>query len=461
MRQVPTTKNTMLVSPPADTSASGRHAGRLLRIVGFGFGIAVGVGATIGSGILRTPGEVAGHMGTAWLTVAIWLVGGVFTILCSSSVIELITMLPRAGGWYVFSERAFGKRIGFVVGCCDWMNITLGNAVQAVALGEFAAELHTPLSTHVTLIAIAALSALGLLNLAGLKTGSRTQAITSLTKAFVLIALVIGCFAVSPSGEPSPTAVRLPGHSAGVVFGWLLALQAVVFTYDAWYTPMYFAEEDKNPARNLSRSIIGTVLSCVAIFLLINVALIHVLGMNRLTLLKVPVADASVSVFGSYGGQVMLLTAAITVISGINSNFLTAPRILYGMARDRLLPRRLTTVNQGGTPGWALIFGLLVGVALILSGTLETLIAMDSVVIIALYVSGFASLLMLRRREPHLPRPYRAWCYPWSTIAALTASLGFLLGAVIGDLKHSLFTFILVLLSYLASRVIVRTVRIA
>jgi APA family basic amino acid/polyamine antiporter len=380
-----------------------------------------------------------------------------FTLLCSSSIIELITMLPRAGGWYVFSERAFGKRIGFVVGSCDWMNITLGNAVAAVALGEFVAQLHAPLSAHVTLIAIAAFCALGLLNLAGLKAGSRAQAISSLTKALVLIALIIGCFATSPSPEPPPSAARLPEHGFGVLFGLLLALQAVIYTYDAWYTPMYFAEEDKNPARNLSRSIVGTVLSCVAIFLLINVALIYVLGIDRLKLSKVPVAEAAISVFGSYGRQIMLLTAIITVISGINSNFLTAPRILYGMARDRLLPRKLSAVNHGGTPAWALLFGLLVGVALILSGTLETLIAMDSVVIVALYVSGFASLLVLRRREPHLPRPYRAWCYPWSTLAALTASLGFLLAAVIGDLKHSLFTVILLLLSYLASWVIVRT----
>jgi len=193
------------------------------------------------------------------------------------------------------------------------------------------------------------------------------------------------------------------------------------------------------------------------IFVLINVALIYVLGMDRLKLTKVPVAEASIAVFGSYGGQIVLLIGVITVISGINSNFLTAPRILYGMARDRLLPRALTAVNRGGTPAWALIFSLLVGIALILSGTLETLIAMDSVLIVALYASGFASMMMLRRREPQMLRPYRAWCYPWSTIATLIASLGFLLGAVIGDLKHSLFTVILVSLSYVASRVIVRS----
>src|ERR1700751_3518608 len=150
-------------------SEAGRRGGRLLRILGVGFGIAVGVGATIGGGILRTPGEVAGYMGTAGLTSAIWLVGGVYTLLCSGAVSELATMLPRAGGWYVYSERAFGKRLGFVVGCCHLMNQTVGIPLLPVALGEFAAELHPPpLSAYTTAIAVTGLAALFLLNLIGL-----------------------------------------------------------------------------------------------------------------------------------------------------------------------------------------------------------------------------------------------------------------------------------------------------
>jgi len=437
-------------------SDAGRRSGRLLRILGVGFGIAVGVGATIGGGILRTPGEVAGFIGTAGLTSAIWLVGGVYTLLCSSAVSELATMLPRAGGWYVYTEQAFGKRLGFVVGCCDWMNQTVGLALLSVALGEFAAELHPALSPYTTAIAVTGLAALFLLNLIGLRSGSRTQALTSMVKALALIALVIGSFSASSSAGQSSGATHLPTHSPGLLLGWLLAFQAVMVTYDAWYTPMYFAEEDQNPTKNLPRSLVATVLSCSAIYLLINVALIHVLGMERLRLAKVPGAEASLAIFGTYGRQIFLLISIITVISSNNATLLTAPRVLYGMARDRLLPHRLTSVNQGGTPAWALFLCLIVSTALIFSGTFETLIAIDSVVIGAIYVSGFASLLALRRRKPNLPRPYRTWWYPWSTVCALVVSLGFLLGAVIGDLRHSLFTVVLVALSYLASRVIVR-----
>jgi APA family basic amino acid/polyamine antiporter len=432
-----------------------RPTGRLLRLLGVGFGIAVGVGATIGGGILRTPGTVAGYMGTAWLTVTVWLVGGLYTLLCSSAVIELATSLPRAGGWYVYSGRAFGKRVGFVVGCCDWMNQTVAVAFLAVAVAEFAAELQPALSPHVVGVAIAALCGLTLLNGIGLQAGSRTQAITSLAKTLALVALVIGCFIVSAGAEPAPAAAHARPPT-GLLLSWLLAFQAVVVSYDAWYAPMYFAEEDQDPTRNLPRSMVGTVVSCVGIFLLINVALIHTLGMGGLQHSKAPAAEASFLVFGTWGKQIILVISIITVISSINATLLCAPRVLYGMARDHLLPRRLTAVNQGGTPVWSLLLCAVVGVALILSGTLETLIAIDAVIIVAVYASGFASQMMLRWGEPQLARPYKAWWYPWSTLCVLIVSLGFLLAAVIGDLRHSLFTVILVVVSYLASRVIVR-----
>jgi APA family basic amino acid/polyamine antiporter len=124
------------------------------------------------------------------------------------------------------------------------------------------------------------------------------------------------------------------------------------------------------------------------------------------------------------------------------------------MARDRLLPATVTTVNQGGTPTYALLMVVLSSLALILAGTFDSLIAIVSILYVSVYASGFASLLVLRRREPNLPRPYRAWWYPWSTIAVLVVSLTFLAAAVLGDLQHSLFTLILAALTFPAYQVI-------
>lgn len=436
--------------------ARGRH-GHLLRILGVGFGLAVGVGNTIGTGILRTPGEVAGYLGNGWLILVVWLLGGIYALLCSSSVTELGCMLPRAGGWYVYSHRAFGEKAGFVVGCCDFIVQSVANAYLAVAFAEFAGELLPVLAGHVRLWGAFALASLAILNWIGLKTGSRTQEITSLVKAFGLIALVIAAFTIPvKAGTASFLPSSLFVHPHSIFLGLMLALQGVVVTYDGWYAPIYFVEEDKDPAKNLPRSMIGTALSCIAIFLLVNAALLHVLRMDHLAGSPMPAVDAARLLFGSYGRQLILLISVVAVISSTNAGLMFTPRILFSMSRDSLLPRNVTSVNRGGTPSLALFLCAIVSIALVLSGSFDALIAIGSILFVAVYLSGFASLLILRRREPDLPRPYKVWWYPWSTLLVFLASAAFLLGSVIGDLKHSLFTAILILLSYLASILIVR-----
>jgi len=302
-----------------------------------------------------------------------------------------------------------------------------------------------------------ALASLAILNWIGLKTGSHAQEITSLVKALGLVALVIAAFTIPvKAGTPSFLPSDLFVHRHSIFLGLMLALQGVVVTYDGWYAPIYFVEEDKDPAKNLPRSMIGTALSCIVIFLLVNAALFHVLRMDHLTGSPMPAVDAAMLLFGSYGRQIILLISAVTVMSSINAALMYIPRILFGMSRDGLLPPSITSVNRGGTPTLALFLCAAASIALVLSGSFDALIAIGSVLYVAVYLSGFASLLILRRSEPDVPRPYRAWWYPWSTVLVLLASAGFLLGSVIGDLKHSLFTAILIMLSYVASVLIVR-----
>lgn len=408
----------------------------MLRILGVGFGIAVGLGNTIGSGIFRTPGEVAGYLRSGSLLFVVWILGGIYALLCSSCITELGTMLPTAGGWYVYSRRAFGDNIGFVVGCCDWTMQCVGNAYIAVALGDFTAGLFPALTGHVQSVAVAGLALLALLNWIGLRTGSRTQELSSLAKAVGLLALVIACFTISPKTGISAPAVVAQEHS--LFLGLLLAMQAVIITYDGWYFPIYFVEEDWDPSRNLPRAMIGTALSCMVIFVLVNAALVHVLHMDGLARSLTPASDAALRILGPHGNQAIFLLSIVTVLSAINSGLLVGPRILFAMARDGLAPRQVTSVNEGGTPTRALFLCSFASIAMVLTGTFDTLIAIGSILFVAVYISGFFSLLVLRRREPELARPYKAWWYPWSTVAVLVASAAFLTGSIVGDPRHSL-----------------------
>jgi basic amino acid/polyamine antiporter, APA family len=427
----------------------------LLRVLGAGFGIAVGVGTTIGSGILRTPGEVAGQLGSASLVLTVWILGGVYALLCCSSVSELATMLPDAGGFYAYTRRAFGDRIGFVVGCCNAVVESVAMAYLSVALGEFTAGLFPGIAGHVHLVGVTGLVVLTLLNWTGLRPGSRAQELTSAAKALGLIGLVIACFVFPTASDASVvTKLSIPGHS--LLLGLILALQGVVVTYDGWYAPIYFAEEDRDPSRNLPRSMMGTALTCTAIYLLVNGAVLHTLGMGHLAGSLLPAADAAMVVFGRYGRQFILLISVVGVLSTINAGLMLTPRILFSMARDGFLPQRVAAVNKGGTPAAALLFCSSASIVLVLSGTFESLVAIAAILFVANYLPVFAALLVLRRREPDLPRPYKVWLYPWTTLYVLLASAAFLIGSVVGDLRHSLFTVVLILLSYIAALLITR-----
>jgi len=439
-------------APLASTSLRrpARTKGHLLRILGVGFGIAVIIGNTVGVGILRTPGEIAARLQSSALIMAVWLVGGLYAFFCTLAVTQLGTMLPQAGGWYVYSRRAFGDYGGFLVGCCDWLVQSASLAFLAIAFGEFVAELQPALRGNVKLIAIAGLTLLTLLNWLGLRAGSRTQELTSLVKVLALAVFVIACFAISPSAADAaaaaPATHLLPRGS--LLLALLMAMQAVIVSYDGWYGAIYFMEEDKDPVRNLPRSSISGVVACIAIYLLVNAALLHILPMNRLGASQMPAADAALAIFGARGKQVILIVSIIAAVSTINAILLMMPRILFAMSRDGLLPRRVASVNLGGTPTAALLLGTLAGIALILSGGFETLIAMSSVLFVVVYLSGFCALFALRIREPNLSRPFKLWGYPWTNLGVLLVSAAFLVATVVGDLKDALFTLSLLALSY-------------
>jgi len=442
--------------------AEPRVKGHLLRILGVGFGIAVIIGGTIGSGILRTPGEVAGRLHSPSLILTVWLLGGLYAFLGTVSVVELGTMLPVAGGWYIYSRRSMGPYAGFVVGCSDWMMQTVAVSYLAVAFGEFATQLLPQLAGHVKLTGLALLAVLMLLNWIGLRSGSRTQEISSFLKALALVIFIAACFLLKPAGTVLDATPHAALTRAGSLLAALvLALQAVIVTYDGWYQAIYFTEEDKDPTKSLPRSSLAAVFACIAIFLLVNLAFVYVLPMARLSASQMPLADAAAVVLGARGREFILLVSLLTVVSTINAIVLTTPRILFAIGRDGLMPAWLTSVNRGGTPAAALFTGTVVSAILVISGTFDTLIGIASILFVMVYLSGFISIVVLRRREPQLSRPFKAWFYPWGNLLVLLASAAFLVGAVITDLEDALFTLIFVALTVPAYFLMMRLNRAA
>jgi APA family basic amino acid/polyamine antiporter len=426
--------------------------GRLLRVLGVVFGMAVTVGITVGMGILRTPGEVAAQLPNPWLFLGVWALGGVYALCGAVSVAELGTMIPRSGGFYLFARRALGEYPGFVVGWSDWLSTCGTVAAVALVIGEYAGLLVPALAGRAQVVAAGVTVAFALLQWRGVRWGGRSQELTSLLKTLAFAALIAACFVYGGSGTafaPSAgeTSLTVPS-GLGLLTAVVLALQGVIYTYDGWYSTVYFGEEVLDAARSVPRAMVGSVLLVIVVYLLFNAALLHVLPFEQLAGQKLAAGAAAEAVFGPRGAIVIGVVAIVSLLASVNGNTLTAPRVLYAMSRDRLFWRGASRVNRGGTPTYALALSATAAVLLIVfSGTFAKLLAALAFFFVTDLALVFVSVFVLRRREPEAARPYRARGYPWTTAFALAVSVAFLAGAVWSDTENSLYALALLALS--------------
>ena len=442
-------------STPEATTARPRRG--LLRILGVGFGLAVIIGNTIGAGILRTPGGIAQSLPVPWIYLGVWVLGGLYALLGACSMSELGAMMPRSGGYYVFTKRALGEFPAFVVGWTDFLAQCGSTAAVAIVVGEYLGALF-PAMKGVSVVAgftvekkvlLASLLAITVAvpQWRGIKAGSMMQNLTSTAKALAFIALIAANFILTPGATESSRPEIV--HQAGFMAALILAMQAVIYTYDGWYGIIYFSEEVKQPGRDVPRAMFGGVLAVMAIYVLLNLALVHALPLHQIAGDQMPAGKAANLVFGPHGDTFIRVLMIVSMISGINAYHLMASRIPYAMATDGLLTRRAAKVNRGGTPTTALLLSVAVSVAFIVgSKHFERVIAIMAFVFVADYALAYVSVFVLRWREPDATRPYRAWGYPWTTAAALIGSVAFLLGAVWSDTRNSLYSLAVLAVSY-------------
>ena len=342
-------------------------------------------------------------------------------------------MLPRAGGFYVYVRRAFGDTAGFAVGWTDWLMYCSILGYLSIAIAEFIAALGVIPSGAIRLLSVLILVSIVALQWLGIRISSLFQEVTTALKCVAFLVLVAACLLLPTGGYPS---ARIP--SSMTFSGFVIALQAIAITYGGWQSPLYFIEEDRDPARNLPRIMIGGVLSVIAIYLLVNIALITVLPMSELSGATFPAADAARILVGKQGQNLIIALSVISLVPLLNAITMMGTRVIFALGRDRLFWSRTSTVNASGTPDTATLLTAAVAVGLIATGTFQRLIAITSFFLAANYALCCVALVVLRRREPDLARPYHAWGYPWSAWLVGAGSVMFLLGMLAGDVLNGL-----------------------
>jgi len=427
------------------TVASGAPAGRaLLRILGLAFGIAVVVGDTVGVGIMRTPGATAGRLGSPALIYLVWLALGVYVLMAANTLAELATAIPKAGGPYVYVRRAFGDFWGLVSGWGDFFIQTIAIGYLAVAGAEFLAQVLPALAGREPLLAPALIVALAALNSFGLRTSSVTAQLVSLLKVLLLAGLVVAAFVCAPA-VPAPANAPL---ARGGVIAIVVSIQIVLEVYNGFNAACYFTEETTDAGRNVPRALLLGVLLIIAVYLAVNAALLHVLSPAQLGASKLAAGDVLAVLFGPRARTAVALLATVAALGVLNTCMLVAPRILYGMSRDKLFVSLGGYVTRAGVPLPALWLSAATAMAFAGLGGFETLYAAGAFLAACTDLMCNGSLFVLRAREPQLPRPYRAFGYPWIPGVVLVSASALLLAFVLGNPRPSLMAIALLLATY-------------
>lgn len=418
-------------------------------------------GSMIGSGIFLTSADIARTVGSAGWLLVVWILTGVVTLTAALSYGELAGMMPEAGGQFVYIRRAFGKFMAFLYGWTVFMVIQTGViAAVGVAFAKFTAVLIPQVGMDVyvleigtfkiaagQLLAVFVIALLTTVNLFGVKNGSRIQVVFTSAKLLALLVLIVAGISIGmnsgqlaanfengwdatktvkdAAGNWQP-AMPLGGFALVLAFG--SAMVGSLFSSDAWNNVTFIAGEIKDPKKNIPRSLLLGTFIVTLLYVLANVAYLCLLPVKG-----VPDADAGVIAqgiqFASYdtdrvgtaaatfifGDLAIVLMAILIMISTFGCNnglILAGGRLYYAMAKDGLFFRKAGELNKHGVPAFALIVQGIWSSLLCFSGTYGDLIEYCTFASLLFYIVTIAGIFVLRKREPDLPRPYKAFGYP-------------------------------------------------
>jgi len=416
-------------APPAPT---------LVRSLGAMDGALITVGASVGSGIFLTTGEIAQLCPQPALILGLFAAGGLFAFAGALAYGELGAMFPRAGGQYQFLKEAYGPLWGFLFGWTSFLVIMTGGiAAIAVGFGEYLGAF-VPLLGSADLLSMrvpggrwtvsgpqltAAVSVLALtaVNWLGVRQGALVQNVATALKFGALLVLVAIGLTASPPVSPAWGA-SLPPRSLVAALG--VGLVAVLWTYDGWYVLTFSAGEMRRPERTLPRGLLLGVAAVAALYLAINWVYLRTLDVPTLARTSRVGEASAVALLGPGAGRAVTLVILLSMFGCLAANILCCARIYLPMAEDGLFFRALARIHpRHRTPSASLLAQGALAAVIALSGTYAELYTTVVFAGVLFHAATATAVFVLRRTRPHAERPFRAWGHPWTTGAFVAACL--------------------------------------
>ncbi len=447
--------------------ARGPH---LLRALGLKEGLAIHMSAIIGSGIFVVPAAIAGHLHSTGLIAIVWVVGGLLSLFGALTVAELSSLLPSAGGPYIYLRESFGRAWGYMFSWNHFFINTAGSlAAIAMAfasyLGYFfpalspehsllsysAILLGLPLEITVRATQLVAMVVIGIatvVNVRGVRLGGWVTNIFTLAKVLALLALIVAVFS-SGKGSVENFGPWWPEHwSPGLTSAFGLAMISVLWSYEGWTTVTQSAGEIINPEKNIPRSLLFGTLVIILLYLGVNLAYIYVIPIGQMAGSTRIAADAASIALGPVGTSLIIVGILCSTFGTINNSFLSDARSMYAAGADSSFAPSFGKIHHRfRTPHVTLIALGVWSALLTLSGSYDQIASYVIFGSWMFYGLTALSVIVLRKKMPDAPRPYKAWGYPYATLLFVAAAGWILVNTLVEDPRDAGVGIVLLLLS--------------
>jgi APA family basic amino acid/polyamine antiporter len=399
----------------------------LPRVLGLWDVLGILIGSVIGSGIFIVPAEIAGLVKAPLIIMSVWVVGGALSFFGALCFAELGAMYPEAGGMYVFLREAYGRLIAFLFGWTLFLVIDTGAiATLSMAFSSKYLPYFVPMSpVAIKVVALVFVVVLVAVNYLGVRYGAGLQNLLMFIKFGAIFAVtgVVFLFAHGNTANFTTPAITEVA-SAGLVGAFGLALVRSLWAYKGWEMTTFTAGELKNPGRNLPLGLFAGTLVVIALYLATNLAYLYVFPASEIAGKSRVAADAIQLIVGPIGGSIIAVVILLSITGAANGNVLTAPRVIFAMAKDGLFFKQLASVHpMRQTPHVAILVVGLWAAILSLTGTFEQL---ATYVIFGQWIFfglTAGAVIVLRKKRPDVARPYRTPGYPVTPIVFIGAAL--------------------------------------
>ncbi len=375
----------------------------------------INVGTMIGAGVFLVPSSVAMYLMAPEPVMLVWVLGGFISLLGALSMAELGAAMPESGGQVVYLAEAYGPLAGFLYG---WTAFTFINPASIAALAV-AFVSYLGFFVHLdrvvaNAVAIGIIAILTTINCYGLRYGVVTQNLLTVIKVALLVVLV-GAGLLLPSSVEAVELIATPEGSFISRFG--LAMIICLWAYDGWMEVTYVGGEVKDPGRNMPRSILWSLVLVIGIYLLVNAALLAVLGVGGMAASTAVASDAAIVTMGATGAAFVAIGVMVSTLGANNGVVICSARAPYALAQRGYFMAWAGAIHpRFKTPVLALLAQAVWSALLVLTGTFNQLATYVVFASFVFYAASAGAVLVLRRRRPDMERPYRTWGYPVTPI---------------------------------------------